>query len=164
MCGMTSRQATTGRAGSSVVELAGATACIIQMGYMFRYHHGFRQIAEWARGGLLGDVFSVRAHMSTRLTIAQREVISEHTGGIFYDLAGHMLDQIVWILGRPQHVSAVLRNDSGLRAGLYGQYAGRIRVRTRHRVRGHRGDGDAADGAALRGLWHRRQRHFAGAV
>ena len=61
---------------------------MIQMGYMFRYHHGFRQIAEWAASGLLGDVFSIRAHMSTWLTAAQREVIGEHAGGIFYDLAG----------------------------------------------------------------------------
>ncbi len=87
----------------------------IQMGYMLRYHDGFRQIAEWAKGGLLGDIFSVRAHMSTNLSIEGREVISRsHKGGIFYDLAGHMLDQVVWILGRPQKVTAFLRNDSGV--------------------------------------------------
>lgn len=97
-----------------VVALAGEKCVHIQMGYMFRYHHGFRQIAEWARGGLLGEIFSVRAHMSTWLTPAAREVISVHAGGIFYDLAGHMLDQIVWLLGRPQRVTAFLRNDTGL--------------------------------------------------
>lgn len=86
----------------------------LQMGYMFRYHVAFRQIAEWAKSGLLGDIFSVRAHMSTWLTAAQREVISEHEGGIFYDLAGHMLDQVVWLLGRPNRVTAFLRNDSGI--------------------------------------------------
>jgi predicted dehydrogenase len=86
----------------------------LQMGYMFRYHVAFRQIAEWAKSGLLGDIFSVRAHMSTWLTAAQREVISEHTGGIFYDLAGHMLDQVVWLLGRPTRVTTFLRNDSGI--------------------------------------------------
>jgi predicted dehydrogenase len=97
-----------------VVALAKEKGIVIQMGYMFRYHHGFRQIAEWVKAGLLGDLFSVRAHMSTWLTPAQREVISEHAGGIFYDLAGHMLDQILWLLGRPQKVSAFLRNDSGI--------------------------------------------------
>lgn len=97
-----------------VARLAEAQGVHIQMGYMFRYHHGFRQIAEWVRDGLLGDVFAVRAHMSTWLTPAAREVISAHAGGIFYDLAGHMLDQIVWLLGRPQRVTAFLRNDSGI--------------------------------------------------
>lgn len=97
-----------------VVHLAEQQGLHIQMGYMFRYHYGFRQIAEWVKRGLLGDVFAIRAHMSTWLTPAAREVISAHAGGIFYDLAGHMLDQIVWLLGRPQRVTAFLRNDSGI--------------------------------------------------
>ena len=84
----------------------------IQMGYMFRYHPGFRQISDWARSGFLGDVFSVRAHMSTWLTFGARQVVSQHRGGIFYDLAGHMLDQVVWLLGRPNKVTAILRNDA----------------------------------------------------
>jgi predicted dehydrogenase len=52
--------------------------------------------------------------MSTQLSPPEREVISRHAGGIFYDLAGHMLDQIVWLLGRPHGVTAFLRNDSGI--------------------------------------------------
>ncbi|BCX03671.1 MAG: hypothetical protein KatS3mg053_1609 [Candidatus Roseilinea sp.] len=96
-----------------VVRLAEQQRVHIQMGYMFRYHNGFRQIVEWAKSGLLGHVFAVRAHMSTWLTPAAREVISTHAGGIFYDLAGHMLDPIVWLLGRPRRVTAFLRNDSG---------------------------------------------------
>jgi predicted dehydrogenase len=34
-----------------------------------------------------------------------------HRGGILYDLAGHMLDQIVWLLGRPDRVTSFLRSD-----------------------------------------------------
>ncbi len=84
----------------------------VQMGYMFRYHQGFQQIASWARTGVLGDLFSVRAHMSTWLTAPARDVISRHHGGIFYDLAGHMLDQVVWLLGRPQRATAFFHNDA----------------------------------------------------
>lgn len=101
-----------------VVAQAQAEQLVVQMGYMFRYHNGFRQIARWARSGLLGPIFSVRAHMSTRLTQAQREVISSHSGGIFYDLAGHMLDQIVWLLGRPSKVTTFLRHDDGMVPGF----------------------------------------------
>jgi predicted dehydrogenase len=61
---------------------------------------------------VLGDVFSVRAHTSTRISPAAREVISVHRGGIFYDLGGHMLDQVVWHLGRPNRVQLVARNDA----------------------------------------------------
>lgn len=94
-----------------IVGLAQAQDTLIQMGYMFRYHEGFCRIADWAKSGLMGDIFSVRAHMSTAITAAQRPAMAGHSGGIFYDLAGHMLDQIVWLLGRPLTVTAFLRHD-----------------------------------------------------
>jgi predicted dehydrogenase len=94
-----------------VVALAQQHKQIIQMGYMFRYHAGFQQIAEWVQSGLLGQVFTVRAHMSTWLPEAEQRVIAVHPGGICYDLAGHMLDQIVWLLGRPLEVTSFLRTD-----------------------------------------------------
>ncbi len=97
-----------------VVADAKARGVHIQMGYMLRYHDGFQQVAEWARRGVLGDIYSVRAHMSTNISPEARAVIGRsHVGGIFYDLAGHMLDQVVWILGRPHKVTSFLRNDSG---------------------------------------------------
>ena len=97
-----------------VVRMAQERQLLIQMGFMFRYHSGFNQIAEWAHSGLLGDLFSVRAHMSTWLTKEQQQVISRHRGGIFYDLAAHMLDQVVWLLGRPQRVTGFMHNHTGL--------------------------------------------------
>jgi predicted dehydrogenase len=104
-----------------VVRQAEEKSLVLQMGYMFRYHHGFRQVAEWAKSGLLGDIFSVRAHMSTWIPPVReglgyntRDTISKHHGGIFYDLGGHMLDQVVWLLGRPTKVTAFLRNDTGI--------------------------------------------------
>lgn len=91
----------------------------VQMGYMFRQQHGFRQIAAWVKDGLLGEVFSVRAHMSTwlplvspGLTTTGRADVATHRGGMLYDLGGHMLDQIVWLLGRPHRVASYLRNDT----------------------------------------------------
>ena len=97
----------------AAVRFAEEKGLYVQMGYMFRYHNGFKQIADWVNSGLLGEIFSIRAHMSTWISEAQRKIISEHQGGIFYDLAGHMLDQIVWLLGRPQKISTFLRNDTG---------------------------------------------------
>ena len=85
---------------------------LVQLGYMFRYQPGFRLVARAARSGALGEVFSIRAHMSTSIDVPARTIQSVHPGGIFYDLAGHMLDQIVWLLGRPARASVVLRNDA----------------------------------------------------
>jgi predicted dehydrogenase len=91
---------------------AGERGLYVQMGYMFRYQPGFQQLAAWARSGLLGEIFAIRAHMSTGISPAAREVQSVHRGGIFYDLAGHMLDQVVWHLGRPSRVTLFARNDA----------------------------------------------------
>jgi predicted dehydrogenase len=97
-----------------VVAIARRKQLAIQMGYMFRYHDGFQRLAEWARAGLLGEIFGLRAHMSTWLAAAARGVIATHRGGILYDLGGHMLDQVLWLMDgeRPARVSAVLRNDA----------------------------------------------------
>ncbi len=97
-----------------VVARAQAQNTEVQMGYMLRYHNGFAQIADWVHTGLLGQVFAVRAHMSTSIGLEQRARVSVHPGGIFYDLASHMLDQIVWLLGRPTKVTTFFRNDTGL--------------------------------------------------
>ena len=70
-----------------VVAEARAKKLQVQMGFMFRYHPGFVQIADWARSGFLGNVYSVRAHMSTKLASESRQVIADgHYGGIFFDL------------------------------------------------------------------------------
>lgn len=101
----------------SLIARARERELLVQMGFMFRYQPGFQQVAAWVRAGLLGDLTSIRAHMSTNIPTRgaganTREEISRHPGGIFYDLGGHMLDQVVWLLGRPARVLAVLRNDA----------------------------------------------------
>ncbi len=102
-----------------VFAAAKAGAIHIQMGYMLRYHEAFRQVADWARAGFLGDVFSVRAHMSTFLPKEAQQIIADsHEGGILYDLSGHVLDQILWILGRPEKVTSFLREDGALVPGF----------------------------------------------
>ena len=95
-----------------VVGQARKQGTFIQMGYMFRKHDGFERIAKWARSGFLGHIFQVRAHMSTWVpeknpegVFIGREGLAHHKGGIMYDLGGHMLDQVVWILGRPNKVT-----------------------------------------------------------
>ena len=84
---------------------------LIQMGYMFRYQNGFCQIAEWVHGGLLGDIYCTRAHMSTSVDPSSRGALAVHQGGIFFDLGGHMLDQVVYLMGRPTRTTSFLRTD-----------------------------------------------------
>jgi predicted dehydrogenase len=90
----------------NIVEIARTQGTMIQMGYMFRKHDGFERIADWARSGFLGQIFQVRAHMSTNVPEVSpegmqtgRDAYAHFKGGIMYDLGGHMLDQVVWLLG-----------------------------------------------------------------
>jgi len=96
-----------------VINTAQEKSLLVQMGYMLRYHSAFKQIADWVKSGFLGDLFSVRAHMSTNVSHEARTRISQHAGGIFFDLGGHVLDQALWLLGRPEKVTSFLRNDGG---------------------------------------------------
>ena len=100
-----------------VIEEAGRRQLFVQLGYMFRNHDGFERIASWVHSGMLGHVFQVRAHMSTWIPevnhenpVTGREGLAHHRGGILYDLGGHMLDQVVWLLGRPNRVTSFLQN------------------------------------------------------
>jgi predicted dehydrogenase len=102
-----------------LIEVIRARDVSLQMGYMFRYQDGFQRLAEWVRGGLLGEIFSIRAHMSTWIpetggAFTRGTIAASHSGGILYDLSGHMLDQVLWLLAdeRPSRVSAYLRNDA----------------------------------------------------
>ena len=92
-----------------VLESAAEQSLYIQLGYMFRHHDGYQRIANWARGGLLGDVFAIRAHMSTYVEPATHPLLASFAGGVFYDLCGHVLDQIVWTLGRPDRVTPFMQ-------------------------------------------------------
>lgn len=95
-----------------IMGRAGEKGLQVQMGYMFRFHEGFTVISDWARSGFLGDIFGIRAHMSTHLSEESQSLIAIHPGGIFYDLGGHMIDQIVWVLGRPIGVTPFFRKDA----------------------------------------------------
>jgi predicted dehydrogenase len=97
-----------------VLDLAAKNNLVVQMGYMWRYHEGFCKITEWVKLGMLGDIFAVRAHVSTSITEPGRVIGSRHVGGIMYDLGSHVIDQIVWLLGRPTRVTSFLRNDTGI--------------------------------------------------
>ena len=76
-------------------------------------------------------------------------MISVHPGGIFYDLGGHMLDQIVWMLGRPERVTAFLRNDSGVVPGFMDNTLGVFEFDRAYGIYRYRRHGNPAYGAAL---------------
>ncbi len=93
------------------IKIAKDSNLHLQMGYMFRNHKGFQALIDISKSGRIGDIFSVRAHMSTSIQEPMRQQIADHKGGIFFDLAGHVLDQLVYLMGRPDKITNFIRKD-----------------------------------------------------
>lgn len=94
----------------AVLDLAQAHGLLVQLGYMFRYNAAFQFIFDWVKTGKLGDIFSVRARISSGPSGAKEwerwDSHGERAGGIMFILACHLIDSIVTLLGRPDHVTA----------------------------------------------------------
>src|SRR5688500_4784493 len=94
----------------AICQTAREKSLHVQMGYMLLYTAAFRHIANWGGAGLLGDLFSIRGHMSTSSTEDTRGR-GGYTGGIAHQLAPHMMDQVLWLFReRPHTVTSFLRN------------------------------------------------------
>ena len=101
-----------------ILKMAQEKKLLVQLGYMFRYNPGFQFIFDRAQDGSLGDIFSIRARMSTALTPKYYDSVSEYQGGIFFELLGHIIDAVVTLLGRPDKVTSFLRSDPEIVPGL----------------------------------------------
>lgn len=99
-----------------VLDLAREKKLYVHLAYMFRYNEGFRFIIDWARSGKLGDLFSVRARISSGHSNEERWELwdskGEREGGIMFILACHLTDIIVALLGRPQRVTPFLQVEN----------------------------------------------------
>jgi predicted dehydrogenase len=83
---------------------------LLQTGFMWRYHPGFRAIQDAVRQGWLGDVFLVRGFISNNLNAARRVEWAEFPGGSMFELGSHLVDATVCLLGRPKAVRPFLRH------------------------------------------------------
>lgn len=94
----------------AVVTAAREKQRLLQAGFMWRTHPGFRAILEAARQGWLGDVLLVRGFISNNLAAARRPEWAEWPGGSMFDLASHLIDATVRLLGKPKAVTPFVRH------------------------------------------------------
>ncbi|MFO0803738.1 MAG: Gfo/Idh/MocA family oxidoreductase [Gemmataceae bacterium] len=95
-----------------ILDTAARKKLLVQMGYMYRYNPGVVLLREFLKNGWLGDVFEVHAVMSKVVDPASRRKLAEFKGGIFFELGCHVLDLVVAILGKPEHVTSVNRHSA----------------------------------------------------
>lgn len=78
----------------------------IQMGYMLRYNPAFQFLFEAVRKGWLGEITELDAAMGKKASNALRQELSQFRGGGMFELACHLIDATVTVLGRPDKVTA----------------------------------------------------------
>ena len=85
----------------------------VQMGYILRYNPAIALCSRLVREGVLGEVFSIDAVMSKVLAGAGRKPLLPYRGGSMFELGCHVIDAVVWIMGRPSKVTAYTRSSQG---------------------------------------------------
>ena len=78
----------------------------VQMGYMLRYNPAFELLFQAVREGWLGEITEIDAAMGKQADPATRKKIGELEGGGLFELAGHIIDAVMTILGKPSSVTA----------------------------------------------------------
>ncbi|MDB4808434.1 Gfo/Idh/MocA family oxidoreductase [Verrucomicrobiales bacterium] len=89
----------------------------IQMGYMLRYNPAFEFLFRAVEAGWLGQITEVHGHMGKQASPSLRKELSQYPGGGLFELACHLVDALITVLGKPDAVvpiSLKTRNDKFL--------------------------------------------------
>lgn len=78
----------------------------VQMGYMLRYNPAFQLLFQAHHEGWLGDILEIDASMGKLADPGTRATIGALHGGGMFELACHVIDAAVTLLGKPREVHA----------------------------------------------------------
>jgi len=93
----------------TLMAKADAARVVVQMGYMYRFNPAVVLLRRMINEGWLGEIFEVHAVMSKVIPQQQRTELAEFTGGVMFELGGHIIDLVIGILGQPEAVRAIPR-------------------------------------------------------
>lgn len=77
---------------------------IVQLGYMLRYNPAFQFMYRAVADHWLGEIMEVDAMIGKMASPSLRAEIGWHPGGGMFELGCHVIDSIVYMLGRPSRV------------------------------------------------------------
>jgi predicted dehydrogenase len=78
----------------------------LQMGYMLRYNPAFQLLFKAVKEHWLGEITEVDCSMGKLFDQSGRAQLRNQPGGAMFEIAGHLVDVIVAVLGKPQSVRA----------------------------------------------------------
>lgn len=88
-----------------ILDTATRKHLCLQMGYMYRYNPAVLLMKDLLRKGFLGEPFEVHCVMSKVVDTASRLKHAEYAGGMMFELACHLIDVVVDLLGQPASVT-----------------------------------------------------------
>jgi predicted dehydrogenase len=93
-----------------LIDLAQRRHLHVQMIYLFRYMAAVLDLVRRARQQDFGHVYAFRARLPKELGSYQRFVteLAPYRGGMFFEMAGHVIDLMVALLGPPRQVTPFL--------------------------------------------------------
>lgn len=94
----------------NVLALAAERDLLVQLGYMFRYNPGARFVLDWASSGRLGEIHAVQGRISLTPKQSKRLDLARVPGGPAFEILCHVIDLVVYLLGRPENVVSRLRD------------------------------------------------------
>jgi predicted dehydrogenase len=94
-----------------LLDLAARRKRVLQQGYMWRHHPGFRTMHDMVKSGVVGDVYLITAVIHKTLEPERRPEWARFRGGQMFELGSHMIDQMVRLMGRPDRITPFLRKD-----------------------------------------------------
>lgn len=93
-----------------VIDLAQRKHLHLQMLYLFRYMPAVLEMLRRARSGELGRLYFFRGRLPKDLGDYDRYVqdFGRYRGGIFFEMAGHLIDMMAVLLGKPGKIHSFL--------------------------------------------------------
>lgn len=87
----------------------------LHMAYMWRYNPALATILRLAQAGALGDIFFFRGHIPKPKAWHPQlaEEFTVYHGGVYFEMAGHLIDLMVALLGEPHTVLPALGKHYG---------------------------------------------------
>ena len=99
------------RAFKKVLDEAGRRDLTIQLGYMYRNNPAMQFCFRAVREGWLGEIFEVHSVMNREQPVSYLKWLSQFCGGTMFIFAGHLIDLVVTMLGKPDRVTAYQRQS-----------------------------------------------------
>ncbi len=78
----------------------------VQMIYLFRYMSAVQEMLYRVRKGELGRIYHYRARLPKDITLYKEYVdeLGRYGGGMFFEMAGHVIDMMIAMLGVPTRI------------------------------------------------------------